>query len=104
MEDLKNLTEARRIGDSLPPVCSCGEHYVLQDVDVLNFTALVGCPKGCEGSQTELRFTMKEFFLAVKVVDEYSRWVEDFQNVMESWPERRTCGVPDCWNSHRIHI
>jgi hypothetical protein len=104
MEDLlKHLTEAR-IGDSLPPVCSCGEHYILQDVDVINFTALVGCPKGCEGSQTELRFTMKEFSWAARVVDEYSRKVEDFQVVTEFWPERRTCGVPDCWNSARLYI
>lgn len=38
------------------------------------------------------------------VVDDYSRKVEDFQIVVESWPERRTCGVPDCWNSARLYI
>ena len=56
-DGLKYLSEAR-VGDSLlAPVCKCGEHYVLQEADMENLTAVVACPKGCEGHQTELRLT-----------------------------------------------
>ena len=56
-DDLEHLSEAR-VGDALlAPVCKCGEHYVLQNVDMENLTATVACPKGCEGHQTELRLT-----------------------------------------------
>ena len=56
-DDLEHLSEAR-VGDALlAPICKCGEHYVLQEADMENLTAVVACPKGCEGHQTELRLT-----------------------------------------------
>ena len=56
-DGMKVLTKAK-VGDSLlAPVCKCGEHYVLQSVDMENLTATVACPKGCEGHQMELHLT-----------------------------------------------
>jgi hypothetical protein len=50
-EDLKHLSEAR-VGDALlAPVCKCGEHYVLQSVDMENLTAFIACPLHASGSE-----------------------------------------------------
>lgn len=84
-------------------VCSCGESYEIRSADMKNHIATAACPKGCEG-QVEFRFTMEDYSMVVRGINDYARRVEGFEVVKEPWPEKRTCGVPDCWNSARLHI